>query len=242
MKKIFTLLFCGFAFVAANAQSVDYEMVAFLSDTSQSASMITEINLGPNDNLNPIYLLKNNGPDVIAPADTLYTDITIEGQAFGSMYIPGSYLQDFTSEMSIVMYGDQPLATAAQIDQIMTYFNITSGQFNLCYEVRIGGVSTDPVPTNNKQCVVVKRGNVGIDGFNAEEINVYPNPATNVINVANAENAQVSVFDINGKLMVSVESASANQTIDASNFANGLYFVRITDGNNVVTKKINVVK
>ena len=204
--------------------------------------MITEINLGPNDNLNPIYLLKNNGPDVIAPADTLYTDITIEGQAFGSMYIPGSYLQDFTSEMSIVMYGDQPLATAAQIDQIMTYFNITSGQFNLCYEVRIGGVSTDPVPTNNKQCVVVKRGNVGIDGFNAEEINVYPNPATNVINVANAENAQVSVFDINGKLMVSVESASANQTIDASNFANGLYFVRITDGNNVVTKKINVVK
>ena len=30
MKKIFTLLFCGFAFVAANAQSVDYEMFAFL--------------------------------------------------------------------------------------------------------------------------------------------------------------------------------------------------------------------
>ena len=242
MKKLFTLLFCGFAFVAANAQSVDYEIVAFLSDTSQSASILTEINLGPNDNLNPIYLLSNNGPDVINSTDTLWTDITIEGQEFGSMYIPGAMLQGFTSGLQTLMYSEQPLVTAAQMDQLMAYFNITSGQFNMCYAVRIGGVAIDPVATNNQKCITVKRGNVGIDGFNAEEINVYPNPATSVINVANAENAQVSVFDINGKLMVSVESASANQTIDASNFANGLYYVRITDGNNVITKKVNVVK
>ncbi|MBO4232273.1 MAG: T9SS type A sorting domain-containing protein, partial [Bacteroidales bacterium] len=152
------------------------------------------------------------------------------------MYLPGSQVAGWGNQ-TIVLSGNEPILTAAEMNQ----YNIT-GTFTICYTVRAGGNVTDPDASNNKACLTIKRGGVGIDGFNAEEINVYPNPATNVINVANAENAQVSVFDINGKLMVSVESASANQTIDASNFANGLYFVRITDGNNVVTKKINVVK
>ena len=73
-------------------------------------------------------------------------------------------------------------------------------------------------------------------------MNVYPNPATTVINIDNAEGAQVSVFDINGRMITNVESASANQTIDASNFAKGMYIVRIANGNNVITKKVSVVR
>ena len=233
MKKIFTLLFCGFAFVAANAQQADYEIVSFCDD---QGTAITAINLGPNDDLNPTFIMKNNGPDVLAVADTLWIDVTLAGQTQPLLYLTGDMLQTFTAGMSSPV-GGEPLFTAAEMAQYQI-----SGTFNLCYELRIAGVTVDPVPANNKKCIDITRNVVGIDGFNAEEINVYPNPATNVINVANAENAQVSVFDINGKLMVSVESASANQTIDASNFANGLYFVRITDGNNVVTKKINVMK
>jgi hypothetical protein len=43
-------------------------------------------------------------------------------------------------------------------------------------------------------------------------------------------------------MVSSVNSASANQTIDASNLAKGMYIVRIANGNNVITKKINVVR
>ena len=237
MKKIFTLLFCGFAFVAANAQTCDYQLLGFTDANNQQ---ITELNLGINDDLNPGVIFTNAGPDVPGATDTLWLDLSLSmgGQSVDlfEMYLPGSQVAGWGNQ-TIVLSGNEPILTAAEMNQ----YNIT-GTFTICYTVRAGGNVTDPDASNNKACLTIKRGGVGIDGFNAEEINVYPNPATNVINVANAENGQVSVFDINGKLMVSVESASANQTIDASNFANGLYFVRITDGNNVVTKKINVVK
>ena len=47
---------------------------------------------------------------------------------------------------------------------------------------------------------------------------------------------------MNGRMVNSVESASANQAIDASSLAKGMYIVRIVDGQNVTTKKVNVVR
>ena len=96
--------------------------------------------------------------------------------------------------------------------------------------------------SNNQACITINRGDVGVNEIAAGEINVYPNPATDVIYVANAEGAQVSVFDMNGRMVNSVESASANQAIDASSLAKGMYIVRIVDGQNVTTKKVNVVR
>ena len=116
------------------------------------------------------------------------------------------------------------------------------GTFQLCYEIRIVGAATDPVSSNNQACLTINRGATGINEVAEGEVNVYPNPATTVINIDNAEGAQVSVFDINGRMITNVESASANQTIDASNFAKGMYIVRIANGNNVITKKVSVVR
>lgn len=235
MKKIFTLLFCGFAFIAANAQ-VDLAIDEFV-DNVNDQNPITTLNLGMNDDLNPVCVLSMKS-GALQATDTVYFDISVNDQTLGSLFNLGGTLTGagLSTEAPLLIYGQNPLMTAAQMNQ-----NNITGTFNLCYTVRVVG-TTDTDNSNDKACLTIVRGSNSIDGFNAEAINVYPNPAANVINVANAENAQVAVFDINGKLMVSVENASANQTIDASNFANGLYFVRITDGNNVITKKINVVK
>ena len=116
------------------------------------------------------------------------------------------------------------------------------GTFELCYTVRIVGTATDPVASNNTKCVTLKRGTTGISEVAEGEVNVYPNPATTVINIDNAEGAQISVFDLSGRMVSSVNSASAYQTIDASNLAEGMYIVRIANGDNVITKKINVVR
>ncbi len=72
----------------------------------------------------------------------------------------------------------------------------------------------------------------------ASAISVYPNPANSVITVANAENSNITVINMVGAVVSSVENASANQTIDISNLANGTYFVRV----NGDVFKINVVK
>ena len=224
------------AVVALNAQTVDYELLGFVAD-QQSQDFITEINLGPNDALNPIAILYNNGPDVPNASDTIFFDISIEGMELGSMMGMGSNLAGLTAGQAMYISGQGALLTAAQMDQ----YGI-EGTFEFCYTVRIGGVATDPVASNNKACVTINRGATGINEVAEGEVNIYPNPATTVINIDNAEGSQISVFDINGRMISNIESASANQTIDASNLAKGMYIVRIANGNNVITKKVSVVR
>ena len=233
MKKLFTLFAAMFAVVAMNAQSVDYYMMGFV-DNSTDQNPITELNLGLNDDLNPNAVLVNNGPDVPAGTDTVFLDIILEGQNLGAMYLLGAQLANVTAGNGTILSGQQPLFTAADLEGI-------EGTFELCYNVRIVGAATDPDASNNQACLTINRG-TGIENIVAGEINVYPNPATDVIYVANAEGAQVSVFDMNGRMVNSVESASANQAIDASVLAKGMYIVRIVDGQNVTTKKVSVVR
>lgn len=234
MKKLFTLFAALVTVVALNAQTVDYEMMGFV-DNSTDQNFITELNLSLTDDLNPNAVLVNNGPDVPNATDTVFLDIIMEGQNLGAMYLMGSQLSNLTQGAGTILSGQQPLFTAADLDGI-------EGSFELCYEVRISGAAVDPVSTNNRACLTINRGTTGINEIAEGEVNVYPNPATTVINIDNAEGAQVSVFDINGRMITNVESASANQTIDASNFAKGMYIVRIANGNNVITKKVSVVR
>ncbi len=69
-------------------------------------------------------------------------------------------------------------------------------------------------------------------------ISVYPNPASDIFTVANAEGANIIVVNALGQVVANIENAAANQTIDASNFANGTYFVKV----NAEVIKINLVK
>ena len=90
--------------------------------------------------------------------------------------------------------------------------------------------------------VITKLAGVGINENSENDVTVYPNPASDFINVSNAENAQITLFDIRGKVMAEIESATAEQVIDINKLANGTYFLRIKDGNSVTTKKVVVAK
>ena len=87
--------------------------------------------------------------------------------------------------------------------------------------------------------------NVTIDGINsidAENIAVYPNPATNFVKVANAEGAAISVINNIGQVIANISNASADQEINVSTFAKGIYTIRIVNDGNVVTRQFSVNK
>ncbi|HPT53121.1 MAG TPA: T9SS type A sorting domain-containing protein, partial [Bacteroidales bacterium] len=111
--------------------------------------------------------------------------------------------------------------------------------FEVCVDLTYDG--TDPDLNNNHYCVTVDLPS-GINNYSTSNMNVYPNPANNVIYVNNAEGAQVTVFDINGKVVAEVEAATATQSIDVANLTQGLYIVRIANGNEVATSKISIVR
>ncbi|MDY0143692.1 MAG: choice-of-anchor J domain-containing protein [Bacteroidales bacterium] len=79
---------------------------------------------------------------------------------------------------------------------------------------------------------------VNVENNIAAAISVFPNPANNVITVANAENENIVVLNMLGEVVANISNASSNQTIDISNLSNGTYFVRV----NSEVFKINIVK
>jgi len=71
---------------------------------------------------------------------------------------------------------------------------------------------------------------------NATGITLYPNPATNSINISNlpANAAQLSIADLTGKPVKTVQAASGMLTVGLDNISNGMYFYTVTDNSGAV--------
>ena len=77
-----------------------------------------------------------------------------------------------------------------------------------------------------------------VDNVFADNITIYPNPATNFIKISTTENiSNVEVYNIVGKRVLSIKKLENNQ-VDISNLASGMYMLRLTNGTSVTTKKI----
>ena len=73
--------------------------------------------------------------------------------------------------------------------------------------------------------------------FEAEKLQVFPNPSNGIVNLINLKLERIEVFDVAGKLILQTNSDS-NQ-IDLSNYHNGVYFLKIeTHSGNFITKRI----
>jgi Zn-dependent metalloprotease len=79
----------------------------------------------------------------------------------------------------------------------------------------------------------------------SSSVYIYPNPAHNNITVSLAENTNtLSVVDILGQVIVAEQKANGNEqtkTIDVTNLADGIYFIKVTSDDNQ-TKVIRFIK
>ena len=119
--------------------------------------------------------------------------------------------------------------------------------FQLCIHcdwVGEGVSDRDPNLENNTYCITVSDEadpTIGISENNSN-LNVYPNPACNVINVNNAAGAQISIYNIAGQEVMAIEAANANESINVSNLSEGVYVVRVVNGTEVATSKVSIVR
>ena len=81
-----------------------------------------------------------------------------------------------------------------------------------------------------------------VETFSANEIEMFPNPTTGIVNFSNVENATIEVFNMMGQVVSRVEDANENTTIDLSAVANGNYVVRIVKNGEVATSKLNIAR
>ena len=89
--------------------------------------------------------------------------------------------------------------------------------------------------------VVFAEGELGADDFSADVFTVYPNPVVNTLNIRSAASVDnVTIYDVLGKQVLSVNPDAISPSVDMSNLSSGAYLVNVTIGN--ASKTIKVLK
>lgn len=75
------------------------------------------------------------------------------------------------------------------------------------------------------------------------DVNIYPNPASSVINVTATNLTKIKIYNAVGQLIHIEEVSSDNVTVDTQNWTNGFYYVTVETANgNSTSQKIIVNK
>lgn len=79
----------------------------------------------------------------------------------------------------------------------------------------------------------------GIPETEASMLSVYPNPVKDIVNITIANpKAQVSLYDSFGRRLLNFVANQNTFTIDMSGYASGIYYLKVSDGNQKTSKKI----
>ncbi|RFC55221.1 T9SS type A sorting domain-containing protein [Brumimicrobium aurantiacum] len=83
---------------------------------------------------------------------------------------------------------------------------------------------------------------LGIKNQEALDFSIYPNPVSSILTIESTQNinGEIEFFDVNGKLVKTMESFDEKVTIDVSGFENGVYFLHFDVGSGKVVKKVLV--
>ena len=93
-----------------------------------------------------------------------------------------------------------------------------------------------------KYSVEFRCENAGVDENASEMTMVYPNPASNMINVEGGDIREVVIYNALGQMVYSKSGELDNLTIETAQFENGLYVVNVKKNNGETLSQRIVVK
>ncbi len=157
---------------------------------------------------------------------------------------------EVTNSNDEIVYSGGPYNNESET--IFEEFDLT----NDCYRFRVfdsagnGGGSIVLYDTNN-EVIYQTPGNYGAGeeshfrtigelGNNdnlLDNVVIYPNPVKNNLNIQNAENSSIKVFDLLGRVVLLKNNISLYQQLDVSNLTTGTYLIKIIKGSQIKTDK-----
>ncbi|MEA1875067.1 MAG: T9SS type A sorting domain-containing protein [Bacteroidota bacterium] len=93
---------------------------------------------------------------------------------------------------------------------------------------------TDNPEISYSQTVYVEINN-SISTSNFAEISIYPSPAQNYLKIEGISNAEIQIYNSTGKSVLQINDYQENQPIDVSDFANGIYLIKLSKAVNSKT-------
>jgi len=137
---------------------------------------------------------------------------------------------------------------------IYCYFATVDENWNSAYPYAVGptfyGVYSNASVNNISESTTAYTGTTGISDadFESMKINIFPNPATDLIAIQIGglvqDNLQVNLFDLSGKLIqkATINAGSTMTYFDVQSVYEGTYIIQIMNGSNITAKKVVVVR
>lgn len=105
---------------------------------------------------------------------------------------------------------------------------------NACYQVQT--ICENGQVSMPSTCAIA----VGIDNVNSTtSFEVYPNPAHETVNVSTTMDVQkVEIMNYLGQVIFSQNTTNNNFTLNVANYADGVYFIRLSGNDGIATQKL----
>lgn len=112
------------------------------------------------------------------------------------------------------------------------------GSVHLQYGFSVRGINANPAFMEQNGNVVIGQAAAGVAPVVKKAIAVYPNPATNVLNI-NAEDiiSNVQVYNMLGQQVININPNSTTATLNVSEFKAGIYMVNTTSNGKTTTTR-----
>jgi len=79
--------------------------------------------------------------------------------------------------------------------------------------------------------------NLSINGNNLQNVIIYPNPTKSILNIENAENSMIEIYDLLGRVVLSENNISLNKQLNVSSLSTGTYLIKISNNGQIKTDK-----
>jgi hypothetical protein len=209
----------------AKIQNKEFSKYVIFGHNDSAGTSITNIPvIAPSDfkRMNRVWYLNQGGNVVLNQLVFNLTEAAAGGTAIPSNRPDTLYSLlkwDNTSEKFI------PIYCASIVYNNSIIFNniqLTDGYYTLGHgSTRLAGHTSD---ISNNEIL--------------NNIKIYPVPADNYINIDNAENTQIIIYDSYGKLVKNTNCNSNNITIDIMELRSGLHIVNVIYKDSIKTQKI----
>ena len=119
-------------------------------------------------------------------------------------------------------------------------FAITASASNVGIYPWVGDCA-DSIPVNVN--IQLQNGTGIGENKDKKTIKIYPNPASDLINITSPENIEViELTDLMGRIVFITKPAINNFQINTENLEKGLYIIRIKSLHAVETRSIEIIK
>lgn len=168
-----------------------------------------------------------------APQSKIYTrKFTVPSSNVDSWYtmnVSGSVALDQTKNLWVAVTANGYAATFSEYcgDDNSNWVSLQGSWYHLSDVYDGNGSWMIKFTTGNT-------GNVGISSVNGNEINVFPNPTTGMVNIDAEGLNRVEVLDMTGRTVLTSNAT----TVDMSNLSNGVYMFRVVTDNGTSLKKV----